>query len=326
MRVLITGAAGFIGRHAAAKASLLGWQALGVDSFITSQRKDIERDREDWNGHEFHELDIRDALFVELGSKFEPEVIFHLACPTGVPNLGPLADEMIETSFDGTRHVLEIARRCGSRVVFASSAEVYGDPLESPQREEYTGNVDTLGPRKAYEEGKRVGETLCGIAAERRGIQVAIARIFNTYGSGMNVDDTRVIPAFVKAAIEGKPLVIHGAGEQTRCHCYVSDTLDGLWRIALSAPAGAVYNVGSSVQHSIRELAEHVIALSESNSAITSIERPAHDHQDRLPATERIRNELGWSPRVGLDEGLLRTIADFRTRLGLPVNAVVGRA
>lgn len=316
MRILVTGAAGFLGRHVLSSALDRSESVLGVDNFVTSVPGDLEADRARWaRPIGFETLDVRSERFVEFASDFSPDVIFHLACPTGVPNLGPLAEEMLTTSFDGTRNVMTIAERSGARVVVASSAEVYGDPQVSPQAESYTGNVDTLGPRKGYEEGKRVAETLSGIAAEAKGVRVAIARIFNTYGPGMSLDDTRVVPAFVRAAIEGRDLTMHGEGLQLRCHCYASDTVDGLWRIALGGVPGRAYNLGSSVQHSVADLAHKITAMAGSQSRVKTIPRPIHDHQARLPDTSRIRNELGWNAHVSLETGLQHTITDFARRL-----------
>lgn len=319
MSILITGAAGFIGRHLAAALLADGHRVVGVDSFITSDPPDLEpllAERK----FEFHEMDVREPAFRDLAAALVAEEgveeIYHLACPTGVPNLGPLALEMLETSFDGTRAVLDAALGGRSRVVLASSAEVYGNPLVSPQAEEYAGNVDPLGPRKGYEEGKRVAETLCGIYAERYGVAAVIARIFNTYGPGMSLGETRVVPAFTRAAIRGEPLVVHGSGEQLRCHAYVADVVVGLRRAAERGAPGRAYNLGSQQPTSVRALAELIVRLTGSASPIEYRERPSHDHDARLPATERARSELGWAPATALEEGLQRTIADIAQRIG----------
>ncbi|MGE3077137.1 MAG: NAD-dependent epimerase/dehydratase family protein [Dehalococcoidia bacterium] len=315
MRVLVTGAAGFIGRHMVRSALIRGDVVVGVDSFITSERDDLERESVGWENFSFHESDVRSPKFKADGLAFQPELIVHLACPTGVPNLEPLAYDMLTTSFDGTRNVLEIAEATNARVVVASSAEVYGDPQVSPQTEYYNGSVDTLGPRRGYEEGKRVAETLSGIAADSRGVQVALARIFNTFGPGMSLNDTRVVPSLVRAALEGRELVIHGDGLQTRCHCYVSDTVDALWKVLLCGKPGRAYNIGSTSQKTIVDLAQEVKALVPGAGEIVHTERPAHDHQSRLPDTARIRDELGWSPEVDLRTGLESTVCDFQGRL-----------
>jgi UDP-glucuronate decarboxylase len=321
MRTLVTGAAGFLGRHLVASLLADGHEVVGVDNFITSDRRDLHRLLDD-PSFAFAEIDITDPAFRAFAADWRLDAIYHLACPTGVPNLGPLALEMLRTSYTGSEAVLELARANEVPVLLTSTAEVYGNPEVSPQREEYTGNVDTLGPRKGYEEGKRVAETLFGIYAERFGVQAKVVRVFNTYGPGMCLDDTRVVPAFVRAALEGRPIVLHGDGGQTRCHTYASDMVAGL-RLAMAhgAPARA-YNLGSSQQTTVRHLAELVVRLTGTESAIVSVERPRHDHDNRLPQTTRAREELGWSLTVSLEEGLRQTIADFRSRLNLPKTAM----
>ncbi len=318
MTILVTGAAGFLGRHLVTSLLADGYAVAGVDNFITCDRTDLAGLVADPN-FTFAEIDVTSAEFPAFASNFRLEAIYHLACPTGVPNLGPLALEMVETCYVGSRWALEIARERRVPILLTSTAEVYGDPRVSPQTETYTGNVDTLGPRKGYEEGKRVAETLFGIYAERFGVPAKIVRVFNTYGPGMSLSDTRVVPSFVRAALTGRPLVCHGDGGQTRCHTYVSDMVRGL-RLAMERgrPARA-YNLGSDQQVSVRALAHLVIKLAGSDSPIAQIVRPGHDHKNRLPDTTRARDELGWVRSVGLEDGLRATIADFRERLGLAI-------
>ncbi|MCC7363148.1 MAG: GDP-mannose 4,6-dehydratase [Dehalococcoidia bacterium] len=310
MRVLVTGAAGFIGRHMALRAALEGHEVLAVDNFVTGSREDVPIAP----GITFELADVRDREFVEVARSFDPHQVYHLACPTGVPNLEPLAYEMLSTSYEGTRNVLDVARTTGARVVVASSAEVYGNPLLSPQSEEYTGNVDPTGPRSGYEEGKRVAETLSAIYAARWAVNVSVARIFNTYGEGMRIDDTRVVPSFIRAALDGAPLVVFGDGTQTRCHCHVIDTAHGLERLMVAGEPGRSYNIGSQVEVTVANLARLIIELTGTTSPIHRIPRPFEDHDRRLPDTTRAREELGWEPLLSLREGLGRTIADFRAR------------
>jgi UDP-glucuronate decarboxylase len=227
---------------------------------------------------------------------------------------------MLEACYAGSKAVLEIARRDDAPVLLTSTAEVYGNPEVSPQSESYTGNVDTLGPRKGYEEGKRVAESLFAVYAERYGVRAPIARVFNTYGPGMSLADTRVMPAFVRAALEGRPLVLHGDGRQTRCHVYVSDMVAGLRAVMRDGAAGRAYNLGSQTPITVRELAERVLALSGSASPIIQVERPFHDHDRRLPDTTRAQTELGWRPVVSLDDGLQAMIADVRARLNQEIS------
>lgn len=317
MTVLVTGAAGFLGRHLVATLLADGESVVGVDNFRTSDRADLAA-LQQADGFRFHEIDISTAAFAEAMRRYRFSAIYNLACPTGVPNLGPMGLEMLETCYEGSKAVLELARANDAPALLTSTAEVYGNPLESPQREEYTGNVETLGPRKGYEEGKRVAETLFGLYAERYGVAAKIVRVFNTYGPGMCLTDTRVVPAFVTSALTGRPLIVQGDGGQTRCHTFASDMVAGL-RLAMAkgAPARA-YNLGSDTQVSVQALAESVLRLTGSQSAIEHIARPAHDHDNRLPDLRRAHAELGWSRRMELDNGLAATIADFRSRMGLP--------
>ena len=316
MTVLVTGAAGFLGRQLCASLLRDGFDVAGVDSFITSDPADVNY-LLDEPAFLFEQLDITTPAFETFARSRRFAAIYNLACPTGVPNLGPLALKMLETCYEGSKAVLEIAQRDRAPVLLTSTAEVYGNPEVSPQAETYTGNVDTLGPRKGYEEGKRVAETLFGIYAERYGVAAKVVRVFNTYGPGMNLRDTRVTPTFVCAALEGRPLRIHGAGRQTRCHTFASDMITGLRAAMTTGRPAYAYNLGSSTQVTVRDLAERVITLTGSRGTIESVDRPAHDHDNRLPDTTRALMELGWSTRVSLDDGLRAMIADFRARLGM---------
>ena len=312
--LLVTGAAGFLGRHLVRSLLLDGHRVLGVDNFVTSDALDLLELRTEPR-FSFLEMDVSDSAFPMVAGTHRLDGIYHLACPTGVPNLGPLGLEMLETCYRGSESVLRLAQANRVPVLLTSTAEVYGQPEKVPQAETYTGNVDTLGPRKGYEEGKRVAETLFGIYAERYGVEAKIARVFNTYGPGMSLSDTRVVPNLTRAALQGQPLTVHGDGTQTRCHIYVSDMVAGLRRVMeLGQPARA-YNLGSQTPVTILELAHLILDLTNSRSTLAFTGRPDHDHDRRLPDTTRAREELGWTPRVPLEEGLQFTIEDFRRRL-----------
>jgi nucleoside-diphosphate-sugar epimerase len=312
--ILVTGAAGFLGRHLARSLLAEGHHVIGVDSFITSDRIDLLELRIDPR-FTFFELDVSREEFVAKLGYDHLDAIYHLACPTGVPNLQPLALEMLETCYLGSKAVLELARLNNAPVLLTSTAEVYGDPEVMPQAETYTGNVDPLGPRKGYEEGKRVAETLFGIYAERFGVRAKIARVFNTYGPGMALSDTRVVPSFIVAALRNRPLIIYGDGSQTRCHTYVDDMVAGLRSLMERGRPGRAYNLGSQTPVSVLELARTIMTLAGSRAGIEYRERPAHDHDRRLPDINRARTELGWQPVVPLGQGLARTIEDFAQRL-----------
>jgi UDP-glucuronate decarboxylase len=314
MSVLVTGAAGFLPRHIVRSLLDDGARVVGVDTFITSDRRDLAPLLRDPR-FDFYEMDVSTPGFRTFAEKLRPSAIYHLACPTGVPNNGPLALEMMTASYEGSRAVLEAARAERVPVAFASSAEVYGDPEVSPQREDYNGNVNPLGARKGYEGGKRVGETLFGIYAERYGVPAKIVRVFNTYGPGMCLDETRVIPFFVKSALLGRPITVHGDGLQTRCHTYVSDMVAAFRLIMAEGVPGRPYNVGSETPVTVKTLAELVIELTGSSSRVEHVPALSHDHRHRLPDTTRVRTELGWRQIVGLRDGLERTIADIRARL-----------
>jgi nucleoside-diphosphate-sugar epimerase len=315
MTVLVTGAAGFLGRNLVTSLLADGQQVTGVDNFITSDRRDLALLLRE-PGFTFHELDVTSPEFRALAGNLDLESIYHLACPTGVPNNGPLGLEMLTASYEGSRAVLEAARARLTPVVFASSAEVYGDPLVSPQGEAYTGNVDTLGARKGYEEGQRGGATLLGLYAERDGVPAKIVRVFNTYGPGMCLDETRVIPFFVRRALTGRPLTVHGDGSQTRCHTYVDDMVRAFRSVLSHGQPGRPYNAGSETPVTVLALAELVLELTGATSGIEHVPALSHDHQHRLPDTTRIRTELGWQPETDLIDGLARTISDIRERIG----------
>lgn len=314
MKVVITGGAGFIGRRLAATLLNDGHRVLAIDNFITSDEHDLAALRGE-PGFEFQELDVRDPAVLDSVRRFAPEQIYHLACPTGVHNLVPLAHEMIETSFVGTSFMLEAARERSTPLLLASSAEVYGDPTVSPQPESYTGNVDPVGQRNGYEEGKRAAESLVAIYSQRHGVPGRIARIFNTYGPGMSMRDTRVVPAMIRRALSSEPLVVYGDGSQTRCHAYVDDTVAGLRRVMESGGPGRPYNIGSTHQLSVRDLASEILQACRSESRVEFVPHQIEDHGQRLPDITRARDELGWEPATPLREGLARTVEDLRVRM-----------
>ena len=229
-----------------------------------------------------------------------------MACPTGVDNLEKLGEEMLLSSSVGTRNVLEFGRKSGSKVVLASSSEVYGNPKEFPQKETYTGNVDPSGFRSTYEEGKRFSESLVAFYVRRYKVDASIARIFNTYGPGMSKSDSRVIPRFMNQSLNNRDLTVKGKGLQTRTFCYVDDLVSGLILIAKKGKAGEVYNLGSDNETKIIDLAKKVSIATGSKKRIKYIIRPKHDHDRRLPDLSKIK-KLGWRMDININEGLRRT-------------------
>ena len=307
MKILVTGGAGFVGANLCKRLLGDGHEVAAVDNFITGSSKNI-RDLKKYPKFTFIKHDITKPWpknFELLTSNFE--LIFHLACPTGVNNLVPLAEEMLLTCSIGTRNILELAKKTGATVLFTSSSEVYGDPKVSPQKEDYTGNVDPVGIRSPYEEGKRFSESLTLMYARKYRLDAKIVRVFNTYGPKMSEKDTRVIPQFLRQALSDQPLTIHGKGLQTRTHCYVDDLVNGLILVILKGQKGQVYNVGGEAQISVVDLAKMIVVYTHSKSPLRFVERPLHDHQSRQPDLAKIK-KLGWKQKINLEEGIRKTI------------------
>ena len=304
MKILVTGAAGFIGFNLCRKLLSLGHTVVGLDNFITGNWENINLLCESPN-FIFHEKDINFPF--SLPKKFlAVEQIYHLACPTGVDNLVPLAEEMLITCALGTKNILDIARTNGAKFLFTSSSEVYGNPKISPQKEIYTGNVDIMGVRSPYEEGKRFAESLIAMYTRKYKIKASIVRVFNTYGPYISPTDSRVIPKFLRQALKNKPITIHGNGSQKRTHCYVDDLVEGLILVMEKDSVGRVVNLGSDSEISVIELAQVILKLTKSQSKLKFVPRPKHDHQMRLPDLTRAR-KLGWRPKIPLEAGLKET-------------------
>ena len=310
MATLVTGAAGLIGSNLCKKLLKDGYEVVALDNLITGSPENIKKLKL-FPKFTFIQHDITKPLpnnFELLTLNFE--LIYHLACPTGVPNLGPLAEEMLLTCSLGTRQILELAKRNKAKLLFTSSSEVYGDPEVFPQYESYSGNVDPTGPRSPYEEGKRFAESLIMMYVRKYELDAKIVRIFNTYGPGMGTEESRVIARFLQQAVTGEPLSVHGQGLQKRTFCFVDDLVNGLILVMKKGKRGEVYNLGSNQEISIIELAKLIIKLTNSKSKINWIERPSHDHQARLPALKKVR-KLGWRMKISLKDGLLKTIDDY---------------
>ncbi len=312
--ILVTGGAGFIGSNLCSRLLQQGDAVIAVDNFITSTGENLKPLLKNPN-FTFIKHDITKPFPKILNTKYLPagrhgkilDTIYHLACPTGVPNVTKLAEEMLLTCSEGTRNVLELALRNNANLLLTSSSEVYGDPEVFPQSEDYTGNVDPTGIRSPYEEGKRFSESLVAAYVRKHGLDAKIVRIFNTYGPGMTLGDTRVIPHFLSQIKKNEPLTVQGDGLQKRTFCYVGDLIDGFLKVLELGNPGEVYNLGSDEEITIADLAKLMLQLSGSKNKIVSVDRPSHDHQARLPSLEKVK-KLGWEQKITLIDGLKKIL------------------
>ncbi len=306
---MITGGAGFIGSHLTDALLEAGHEVLCVDNFFTGTKDNIAhlRDKERF---EFLRHDVTFPLFVEV------DQIYNLACPASPIHYQHDPVQTTKTSVHGAINMLGLAKRLGARILQASTSEVYGDPSVHPQTEDYWGNVNPIGPRSCYDEGKRCAETLFFDYHRQHGLEIKVARIFNTYGPRMHPADGRVVSNFIVQALQDQPITIFGDGAQTRSFCYVDDLVQGLIKL-MESPADVTgpINLGNPDEFTIRELAEQIIAMTESKSTITALPLPPDDPRQRQPDIGRARKLLGWAPSIPLADGLDRTIAYFRTLL-----------
>ncbi|MGP4057224.1 NAD-dependent epimerase/dehydratase family protein [Mycobacterium sp. 4D054] len=307
-RVLVTGGAGFLGRHLCAALVRCGAQVVCVDNLSTSSR-----DADPVPGVEFVHHDVSRPL-PEPWRHTAFDTIFHLACPASPPDYLRLPLATLRTGALGTAEVLDMADRHGARVVLASTSEVYGDPLEHPQCETYWGNVNPIGPRSVYDEAKRYAEALAFAHRRERGTDIGVARIFNTYGPGMRPDDGRMVPTFCGQALRGEPLTVAGDGTQTRSLCYVDDTIAGLIALAAADCPGPV-NIGNPVELPVLRCAEIIRDLVGAQVPIEHLPAATDDPQRRCPDITVARQRLGWSPKVGYLDGLTATVEWFRCAL-----------
>lgn len=307
MNILVTGAAGFIGGSLCDHLLQEGNEVWAVDNFVTGSPIKTQQLSRYPNFHFLH-TDITDQKFTDFFLD-QPSInqIYHLACPTGVPNIKRLALAIMDTCSLGTTNVLKVAQHHRASLVFTSSSEIYGDPLVFPQSEIYTGNVDPLGARGPYEEGKRFAEALIVSFGQRFHLPVKIVRLFNVYGPGMLTTDSRVIPQFIDRALSNQPMVVYGDGRQIRTFCFVSDIIAGLKLVMRVGAAGTVYNLGSDQELSILELAQLIIQLTDSKSQISFVPHPIQDHHRRRPDLTKIKH-LGWQPIIQLSDGLSEMI------------------
>jgi UDP-glucuronate decarboxylase len=302
---LVTGGAGFVGSHLCERLLAEGRAVVCVDNFQTGREDNIAHLRRDPH-FEVLRHDVTVPLFLDA------DEVYNLACPASPAHYQADPVHTVKTNVYGAINMLELARHAGARILQASTSEVYGDPQEHPQRETYWGHVNPVGPRACYDEGKRCAETLFFDMHRRHGTAIKVARIFNTYGPRMAVDDGRVVSNFIVQALRNEPITVHGDGSQTRSFCYVSDLVDALVALMRSPEAltGPV-NLGNPAELSVLALAEKVVALTGSRSAIVRKPLPVDDPVRRRPDIGRAERELGWQPRVDLDQGLAETISYF---------------
>jgi len=324
MRILITGAAGFLGSHLTDRLLAEGHSVVGVDNLSTGFLENIQHLR-----HEprftFKEWDICNPFGADFGPKFEPifdpgpvDYVFNLASPASPPEYLRLAIETLRVGSIGTENTLEIAAKYSAGYLHASTSECYGDPLQHPQSEEYWGNVNSVGPRSVYDEAKRFSEALVMAYHRHRGLNTHLVRIFNTYGPRLHPSDGRVISNFMMQALRGEPLTIYGSGTQTRSFCYVDDLIDG---IVLLSRSGEHYpvNIGNPVEFTILECAQAVLEVTGSKSELCFEPLPEDDPTLRCPDISKARALLDWEPRINLREGLQKSMAFFKSKV--PVGA-----
>jgi UDP-glucuronate decarboxylase len=309
MRILVTGGAGFLGSHLCDKLLSLGHSVLAVDNFYTGDQKNLAhlRDNRDF---ELMRHDVTFPLYVEVDG------IFNLACPASPVHYQRNPVQTFKTSVHGAINMLGLAKRTGARFFQASTSEVYGDPIISPQPEEYWGNVNPIGIRSCYDEGKRAAETLTFDYHRQFGLDIRVARIFNTYGPKMAANDGRVVSNFIVQALKGEPVTVYGDGTQTRSFCYVDDLIEGFIKLFFKDGITEPINLGNPESINMLELANEIIELTESKSEIEIRRLPGDDPKQREPEISKARELLAWSPRIDREEGLVRTVEYFKTTLG----------
>lgn len=304
MRVLVTGGAGFIGSHLCERLLREGHEVLCLDNFFTGSKENIRRLLDD-RRFELIRHDVTQPILLET------DRIFNLACPASPIHYQYNPVKTIKTSVLGTIHMLGLAKRVKARILQASTSEVYGDPLTHPQSEEYWGNVNPIGLRSCYDEGKRVAETLMMDYHRQNSVDIRIIRIFNTYGPRMALNDGRVVSNFIVQALRGEDITVYGDGSQTRSFCYVDDLVEGMLRFMECGDVTGPLNLGNPAETSILEFATRIIDLTGSASKIVYKPLPSDDPRQRQPDITRAKSLLGWEPRTDLETGLKKTIEYF---------------
>ncbi|MFN4896992.1 MAG: UDP-glucuronic acid decarboxylase family protein [Pseudomonadota bacterium] len=307
-RIVVTGGAGFIGSHLCDVLISQGHEVIAVDNLFTGTKRNIEH-LLDHKKFEFIRHDVTLPILIEC------DQVYHLACPASPVHYQYNPIKTIKTNVTGTINMLGVAKRTHARFLLASTSEVYGDPLQHPQEEGYWGNVNPIGPRSCYDEGKRVAETLTVNYKDQGHVDTRIVRIFNTFGPRMLFNDGRVVSNFIVQALKGEDITVYGEGLQTRSFCYVDDLVRGIMATMNKEGFHGPVNLGNPNEMTIGDLAKRVIELTGSRSKIVKRPLPQDDPTRRQPAIELAKKELGWAPSVELNEGLKRTIEDFKARL-----------
>ena len=307
MKILLTGAAGFLGSHLSERLVLEGHHVIGLDDLSTGSLKNLENLRKNSN-FTFVEHDVREPISLEV------DAILNFACPASPVHYQADPVRTIETNFLGIINLLHLARNTGAKILQASTSEVYGDPTESPQKETYWGNVNPIGIRSCYDEGKRAAETLCFDYKRQYGVDTRVIRIFNTYGPNMAIGDGRVVSNFIVQALRGEDITIYGDGSQTRSFCYVTDLVDGIYRM-LTHPEiqNSPINLGNPHEFSRLELAKIVIEQTNSKSKIVFLDLPQDDPKQRKPDISLAKLVLNWEPSIELSAGVQKTINYFQS-------------
>ena len=307
-RILVTGGAGFLGSHLCDRLAASDVEVICLDNFFTGSRRNVAHLLSN-PCFEIVRHDVVEPILLEV------DQIYNFACPASPIHYQYNPVKTLKTNVMGAINMLGLAKRVRARLLQASTSEVYGDPIEHPQRESYWGHVNPIGIRSCYDEGKRVAETLMMDYHRQNGVDIRIVRIFNTYGPRMAVDDGRVVSNFIVQALRNRPITIFGDGGQTRSFCYVSDLIEGIWRLMNAEGLTGPVNLGNPNEFSIRELADLVVALTGSRSQIVHCPLPNDDPKQRQPDISLARDALGWQPTVPLKEGLWATIEYFEKRL-----------
>ena len=307
LRILVTGGSGFVGSHLVDRLMMAGHHVIVIDNMFTGRQSNIVQ----WLGHPSFQLIIHDVIEPIM---LEVDQIYHLACPASPPHYQYNPIKTIKTSTEGTLNMLGLAKRVQARMLLTSTSEVYGDPEVHPQKESYWGNVNPIGPRACYDEGKRVAETMMYAYESQAQVEVRVARIFNTFGPRMHPNDGRVVSNFIIQALQGKDITIYGNGKQTRSFQFVDDLVEGLIRL-MNGPYSQPVNLGNPEEFTVKEFADLIKSITKSNSTIKMLPATKDDPRQRKPDITTAKEQLNWEPKVPVREGLSKAVEYFRTVL-----------